>query len=161
MKTKLILGVLALLVILAGALFVQERGRGDAGDSSRAAEVVAPAVPQPTATPRVPAYSAVEPDAKSLGPLLPAEQFFGAARDGYAKAKEIPQTLAQLPCYCHCDQHMGHKSLHTCFETEHAANCSICLNEALLAYDMQKKRGMSPSQIRQAIINQYSAMQMQ
>jgi hypothetical protein len=56
---------------------------------------------------------------------------------------------------------MGHKSLHTCFETEHAANCSICLNEALIAYDMQKKRGMSPSQIREAIVKEYSAMQMQ
>jgi hypothetical protein len=142
-------------------MVVQERGRGDSVASSQAAQAVAPAVPQPTATPRVPAYSAVAPDLKSLGPLLPPEQFFGTARDGYAKAREIPQTLAQLPCYCHCDQHMGHKSLHTCFETEHAANCSICLNEALIAYDMQKKRGMSPSQIREAIVKEYSAMQMQ
>jgi hypothetical protein len=107
------------------------------------------------ATPRVPAYSAVEPEAKALPATLSADQFFGSAREGYQKAKEIPQILAQLPCYCDCDLHMGHKSLHSCFETDHAAHCSVCLNEALEAYTL-KKEGLSSAKIRERIIAEYS-----
>jgi hypothetical protein len=103
---------------------------------------------------RVPAFQ----DAKSisyLAPTLQPEQFFGPTREAYRAVKEIPETIAQLPCYCHCDQSMGHKSLHSCFEDTHASQCSVCVGEALMAYNLQKS-GMSPSQIRERIIAQYS-----
>jgi len=91
----------------------------------------------------------------SLGPTLPAEEFTGKTRAAYRVAKEIPETLAQLPCYCHCDRGMGHKSLHSCFEDDHAAHCAVCVDEALLAYRLQKE-GWNPAQIREKIVAQYS-----
>jgi hypothetical protein len=107
--------------------------------------------------PRVPAFQ----DAKSvtyLPPTLQPEQFLGPTRDAYQVAKEIPETIAQLPCYCHCDQSIGHKSLHSCFQDTHASQCTVCVSEALVAYNMQKS-GMSPAQIRERIIAQYSRQQ--
>jgi len=62
--------------------------------------------------------------------------------------------LAQLPCYCHCDRGQGHKSLHSCFESEHGADCGICINEALMAYSLQKQ-GVGVSEIRKQIIDAY------
>jgi hypothetical protein len=103
---------------------------------------------------RVPAFQ----DAKSTGNLLQTlqpEQFFGPTREAYRVVREIPETIAQLPCYCHCDVSFGHKSLHTCFEDTHASQCAVCVNEALLAYNLQKS-GLNPSQIRERIIAQYS-----
>jgi hypothetical protein len=102
---------------------------------------------------RVPAHYETPP--VTLPPTLPAERYKGMTRDAYQAAKEIPQTLAQLPCYCHCDQSMGHKSLHSCFEDEHAASCAICVGEALMAYRLQKQ-GLKPAQVRERIIAEYS-----
>ena len=103
---------------------------------------------------RVPAYYATTPDVRALGPTLSPELFTGNTRLAYQAAKEIPQVLAQLPCYCHCDRGHGHKSLHSCFESEHGENCGICINEALMAYNLQK-HGLGVSEIRKRIIDAY------
>lgn len=92
----------------------------------------------------------------ALPPTLPPERFFGQARLAYQIAREIPQTLAQLPCYCYCDETLGHKSLHTCYESDHSAHCATCVNEALLAYRLQKEQGLTVPQIRERIIAQFS-----
>jgi len=94
-----------------------------------------------------------------LGPTLPAEDFSGKTRAAYRVAEEIPETLSQLPCYCYCDRGMGHKSLHSCFEDEHAAHCAVCVDEALLAYSLQKDGRMTPAQVREKIIEKYSPTQ--
>lgn len=104
----------------------------------------------------VPAFQTDPADLKSLPPTLSPELFAGKQRQGYEAAKAIPQTLAQLPCYCHCDKGFGHKSLHTCFVDDHAAHCAVCIDEALLAYQLQKGEGLRPEQIRERIIAQYT-----
>jgi hypothetical protein len=72
-------------------------------------------------------------------------------RDAYQVAKEIPEVLAQQPCYCHCDR-KGHRGLLDCFRAEHAATCGICIKEALLAGQMHHE-GKSIEEIRKAIIH--------
>jgi Protein of unknown function with PCYCGC motif len=117
-------------------------------------------VAQPTTSPtqtqaRIPAYYH---DAASMGvlpPTLSPDKFIGPAKDAYEVAQEIPNTLAQLPCYCYCDMHMGHKSLHSCFEDTHASQCAVCVSEALQAYQLQQS-GVPVEQIRQRIIAEYS-----
>lgn len=104
---------------------------------------------------RVPAYMTDGKEIQNLRPTLPPEQFFGKTREAYQVAREIPETLAQLPCYCYCDQGFGHKSLHTCYESEHSAHCATCVNEALMAYRLQKEEGLSPAQIRERIIQEF------
>jgi len=103
---------------------------------------------------RVPAYYTTAPALAELPPTLSPELFTGNQKLAYQAAREIPQTLAQLPCYCHCDRSQNHKSLHSCFESEHGENCGICINEALMAYNLQKK-GTAISEIRRQIIAAY------
>ncbi len=109
---------------------------------------------QYAATGRVPAYYASEPDKTQLRATLSPELFTGNKKLAYQAAKEIPQTLAQLPCYCHCDRGHNHKSLHSCFESEHGENCGICIGEALMAHNLHKQ-GLAVSEIRKRVIAAY------
>lgn len=104
----------------------------------------------------IPAHFEVAPSKSSLGPTLDPAQFTGITRDAYRAAREIPVTLAQLPCYCHCDQGFGHKSLYSCYEDDHAAHCDVCVREALLALKLEKEQKLTPAQIRDTIVAQYS-----
>ena len=106
---------------------------------------------------RVPAYYKSTPTLGALPPTLSPEIFTGNERLAYQAAKEIPQTLAQLPCYCHCDKGFGHKSLLSCFETEHGENCGICIGEALMAYNLEKRAKLNVVQIREQIIAAYGS----
>lgn len=54
-------------------------------------------------------------------PTLDPGLFVGKARLAHQIAREIPDTLDQLYCYCECDKHMGHKSLLSCYTDGHAA----------------------------------------
>ena len=109
---------------------------------------------------RVPAYYTPAAAAAPLPPTLSPEIFTGNQRLAYKVAKDIPQILAQLPCYCHCDRGHGHKSLHSCFESEHGENCGICIGEALMADNLQK-RGVSVGEIRKRIIAAYGQREQQ
>jgi Protein of unknown function with PCYCGC motif len=104
---------------------------------------------------RIPAYYETPPSRDVLAPTLAPELFTGNKRLAYQAAKEIPQTLAQLPCYCHCDMSIGHKSLQSCFVTEHGESCGICIGEALMAYQLEKREKLPISEIRQRIIAAY------
>ena len=104
----------------------------------------------------IPAHFEVPPSKSSLGPTFAPDKFTGITRDAYHAAREIPVTLAQLPCYCHCDRGYGHKSLYSCFEDDHASHCAVCVNEALLALKLEKEQKLTPAQIREAIVAQYS-----
>jgi hypothetical protein len=68
----------------------------------------------------------------------------------YAAAREIPEVLDGLYCHCDCSLHAGHRSLLTCFETDHAAACDICLEEGRIAAEMTAQ-GHSLEEIRARI----------
>jgi hypothetical protein len=104
----------------------------------------------------VPAFETDAASLKKLPPTLAAAGFVGKQKLAYQAAAEIPQTLAQLPCYCYCDRGFGHKSLHSCFVDDHASHCAVCVDEALLAYRLQKEEKLSPAQIRERIIRDYA-----
>jgi len=54
-------------------------------------------------------------------PTLDPAQFVGKAAAAHRVAREIPDVLDQLYCYCGCDKHQGHKSLLSCYTDGHAA----------------------------------------
>ena len=54
-------------------------------------------------------------------PTLDPARFVGKAALAHQVAREIPDTLDQLYCYCECDKHSGHKSLLSCYTDGHAA----------------------------------------
>ena len=152
----LFLGVAAIMIWSSGT-----------GTNSPKAVTATPTIPaemrKPTAAHNhsamtsVPAYYKTAPSLSALPATLSPELFTGNVRLAYQAAKEIPQTLAQLPCYCHCDKGFGHKSLLSCFESEHGENCGICIGEALMAYNLEKRGKLNPVQIRERIITAYGS----
>jgi hypothetical protein len=54
-------------------------------------------------------------------PTLDPALFVGKAAASHRVAREIPDVLDQLYCYCRCDKHLGHKSLLSCYTDGHAA----------------------------------------
>lgn len=115
---------------------------------------IVPAPHNHAATDRIPAHYDAAPPADTLRGTLAPELFTGNVQLAYRAAKEIPQTLAQLPCYCHCDMSKGHKSPHSCFEDQHGENCGICIGEAVMAYNLERQ-GLKPAQIRKQIIQAF------
>lgn len=69
----------------------------------------------------------------------------------YELAAKIPNVIYQQPCYCRCDRSVGHKSLHSCFESTHGAHCAACMRELFYSYE-QHKAGKTAAQIREGII---------
>ena len=106
---------------------------------------------------RVPAYHQTPPSGGAkLPPILEKEQLWGTNDQypfqsrSYEVAAKIQPIIYQLPCYCYCDR-MGHKSLHSCFENTHGAECATCMKEVFYAYQMSKKH-KTAAQIRAGII---------
>jgi hypothetical protein len=106
----------------------------------------------------VPTYHDKAPKkTEKLPPILPKDQLWGPSfkypvqKQGYLLAAKIDNVLYQLPCYCHCDRSIGHKSLRSCFEDTHGAACGTCMQEVFYAYQ-EKKKGKTVAQIRQGII---------
>ena len=161
MKKNWILIVGIALLLVAAVLMVnsannQPRVTAIQNANQPAAQTPAPHHEHSTSATAVPAHFEVPPSKSILGPTLNPDTFNGPVRDAYRAVREIPVTIAQLPCYCHCDQGFGHKSLYSCFESDHASHCAVCVQEALLALKLEKEQKMSPAQIRDTIVAQYS-----
>jgi len=54
-------------------------------------------------------------------PTLDPAEFLGKARLAYQVAREIPDVLDQLRCYCECDRYYGHTSLLSCYTDQHGS----------------------------------------
>ncbi len=64
---------------------------------------------------------ATAPARRETRPTLDPARFVGRAARAHQVAREIPDVLDQLYCYCECDKHQGHKSLLSCYTDGHAA----------------------------------------
>lgn len=80
----------------------------------------AAAVPE---TPRVPPYYLTTDEARPLPKPVSPDRYDGypVVQEAYRIAAEIPEVLAQQPCYCYCDRSAGHKSLASCWADDHGA----------------------------------------
>ena len=76
------------------------------------------------------------------------------ALEAYAAARGAPQLVDGLFCHCDCSKHFGHRSLLTCFESDHGATCDICMGEAVIAVQLAGQ-GQSLDAIRRAIDRQF------
>lgn len=94
--------------------------------------------------------------AVSNGITLNPDNFQGETREAYLVAQRHPDLLAQLDCYCGCEQHEGHKNLLDCFRTNHGAGCATCVGEAVTAGEMFDK-GTPVDQIRNALRERYGS----
>jgi hypothetical protein len=84
--------------------------------------VLSPPPPEVTGGPAWSTASVVPAAARrETRPTLDPALFVGKAALAHRVAREIPDTLDQLYCYCACDKHMGHRSLLSCYTDGHAA----------------------------------------
>ena len=154
MNKKLLIPILAL--IAAGLIGINQFRPFQSG--ARRASSPSPSASQPNvlgiSNPAALAAAHYESPPSTLASSLLPEKFSGQTREPYQAAKEHSADAGAIAMYCHCDRGMGHKSLHSCFEHEHAPHCATCIDEALLAYRLQKE-GLSAAQIRKQIIPEF------
>ena len=67
----------------------------------------------------------------------------------------------QIPCWCGCEQFLGHRHLGDCFVRAdgrgweaHAAGCGVCIGEAVTARRMLDE-GRTPAEIKTAVDVQF------
>ena len=101
-------GLGALVVLLVGGVVLAWR--------AQAPPQGAPSGPALSSAKAVPSVARRE-----TRPALDPALFVGKAALAHRVAREIPDTLDQLYCYCECDKHMGHRSLLSCYTDGHAA----------------------------------------
>jgi len=92
-------------------------------------------------------------DAAGMGESVMPVSFFSdnpRVVKTYRAARDIPAVLDGIYCNCHCKEELGHRSLLTCFQSQHGAGCDICLGEAEMAEQMHAA-GKSLAEIRSQI----------
>jgi hypothetical protein len=105
------------LIFLAGAC-AQKTTPADNAHAGHASA----ASPQAQVTPRVPDHFTQVEAAKPFPITLDPKQFSAPSIvKAYQLAKDIPDVLAQQPCYCYCDAGFSHKSLLHCHVDDHSA----------------------------------------
>jgi hypothetical protein len=103
-----------------------------------------------------PTNPALLPIDNTAGQTMPPEIFLDAkTREAYQVAKDIPDVLRELPCFCGCMQTHGHKNNLFCFMDEHGSACEVCQDIALEARTMHRN-GASTNEIRDNIRNRYA-----
>ncbi len=88
--------------------------------------------------------------------LAPSELKTDKAKKLYDQAREIPEVLDGLHCYCEChDDPMNHRSLLSCFESDQAAGCYACGSEARLVHKLHGE-GKTLAEIREAVDRKFA-----
>ncbi|MBI2876545.1 MAG: hypothetical protein HYY20_06660 [Candidatus Tectomicrobia bacterium] len=109
--------IVAVLVILGvGGSYLFARSARKAPASSEAQGTQGTQVATGTEAP-----AKVRMNLKETRPTLSPTLFAGKTAMAYQVAREIPEVLDQLYCYCQCQESHGHKSLLTCYVDNHAA----------------------------------------
>ena len=106
-------GIGCALLILGGAYFLLQKTKDQ---DSRASQQGRVAVTSPQETKQVAVTRLLE-----TRPTLPPQMFTGKARRAYRIAREIPEVLDKLYCYCRCRENFKHKNLLSCYVDNHAA----------------------------------------
>ncbi len=78
----------------------------------------------------------------------------------YSYAADHAGHFAEIPCYCGCEQGLGHRNLEDCFVNAagdwdaHASGCAVCTDEAIAA-QKQLDAGIAIGDVRQSIIDSF------
>jgi hypothetical protein len=81
----------------------------------------------------------------------------------YHAARADPDTYRHVPCFCGCEEFLGHSDLYDCFVRAdgegwdaHAAGCGICIAESISVQDLLEG-GHDAASIRTEVISQYGS----
>ena len=116
----------------------------------------APPDPQTPQTLQAPPALPAPSDAAGVNKVLDPTGFSDPrVRSAYEAAKKYAHVLESIYCYCRCKENIGHRALVECFETDHASDCDVCMNEAIIAARMTAE-GRTPREIQKAIDAYYA-----
>lgn len=97
---------------------------------------------------------------RAVGPVDPAT-LAAPMRAHYEFAQAHRDAYRQIPCWCGCEQFLGHRTLEDCFIRRdgkgweaHAAGCGVCIGEATLAEQLLAQ-GKAPADIKTAVDTQF------
>ena len=90
--------------------------------------------------------------------LDPARFSTPRVRQAYTIAHEIPKTLNALLCWCGCVADGTHRSALECFESVHATDCSICLGNAEVAWEMHQQGIKRAGPVQQELDRRFGRM---
>ena len=76
-------------------------------------------------------------------------------RQSYQAAKEAPEVVENMACYCGCFASAGHRSNLDCFTDDHGVGCALCRTIAIESVQMSRM-GTPVSQIKRIIDERYS-----
>ncbi len=149
--TILITVAVLLLAGMAGFLFTSG---GGAGDSTAVEQRVAS---NTVVVDGVKVIPTGRDDLLETGPILSPDYFDAYVGRVYRWASEIPKTFDSLYCYCRCKENprFKHKSLLSCFADNHASMCKTCLDEGIMAHEMNGQ-GKTDKEIRAAVDARYA-----
>ena len=79
----------------------------------------------------------------------------------YHAAEDLADTYRQVPCFCGCEEFLGHRDLYDCFVRAdgagweaHAAGCGVCIAESTTVQDLHAA-GTEPAAVSAAIVDRY------
>lgn len=81
---------------------------------------------------------------------FPGEDYLRKIVTAYGVANANPGLLEGIPCYCPCELY-GHGGLIDCYRSQHAAMCSVCLDEAVAAGQLAEQPDADPSVVQQQV----------
>lgn len=81
----------------------------------------------------------------------------------YHSAEAHRSTYIRIPCFCGCEESLGHRNLYDCFVRAdgagweaHASGCGVCIAESVTANRLID-RGRDPSAVRDAVIAEFGS----
>ena len=84
-----------------------------------------------------------------------------AVAEHYHSAAELEDVYRQVPCYCGCEEFLGHRHLYDCFVRAdgqgwdaHAARCGVCIAESKMVRDLTTA-GTPTQDIPAAVIDRF------
>ena len=154
---RIIQGILALVVVagIASAWFLSGgSGTPDSANSSAPpADAVDPSTLPASLKNRL--VLPAKPLAKRPYTLEPSTFKEPETVKAYQAARDVPEVLEHMPCYCGCFSNAGHRNNLDCFKDNHGEHCALCRAIAIESKAMTDQ-GLPVEQINIAINEKFA-----
>lgn len=117
----------------------------------------------PSAVQSVSAAAAENMLAVAPGGVLAPEDVPPGLTAHYQAAQDHQDIFEAVPCFCGCEEMLGHRHLGDCFVRSdgqgleaHALGCGVCLGEAQQVMDLLAAGIADADQIRDAVVSEWS-----
>lgn len=158
---RIIQGILALVVVagIVSAWFISGgSGTSDSSSTASSSLTAGPATIDPNSLPASLKNRLVLP-AKPLPKrpytLEPTNFKEPETVKAYQAARDVPEVLEHMPCYCGCFANSGHRNNLDCFKDNHGEHCALCRAIAIESKAMTDQ-GLPVEQINIAINEKYA-----